>query len=168
MLGQCPLLKVRSCGAWFCQCRIAIEISSGPLSPTTIAGLPRIATTASSSRTTRVPLIDVSATSARHSREVVDNCLNPEAAAVRETVGYEVQRPQARRCRQHPAGRSRSQLLRLPNGASHRSMNRNRLGESGAVQLMWSSSRWRSWHRAGWLGHRLTLRAKVQSCRPGC
>ena len=50
------------------QTRIAVEVSSVPLSETMPAGRPRTATILSSSRATRVPEIEASATSARHSR----------------------------------------------------------------------------------------------------
>jgi hypothetical protein len=45
-----------------------MDVSSVPLSETIVAGLPRQAMTASSSRTTRVPESDVTAMRARHSR----------------------------------------------------------------------------------------------------
>jgi hypothetical protein len=48
--------------------RTAREISSGPLSLTVVVGIPRRATSASSSRATRVPEIEVSTTAARDSR----------------------------------------------------------------------------------------------------
>ena len=54
-----------------CSCdqrSIVMLVSSVPLSETIIAGQPRRAMTASSSRATRRPGSDVSATSARHSR----------------------------------------------------------------------------------------------------
>jgi hypothetical protein len=56
-----------TCRSWD-QRRIEVEVSSGPLSLTTISGLPRIVVNVSSSRATRAPDSDVSATSARHSR----------------------------------------------------------------------------------------------------
>jgi len=49
-------------------CRIAVLVSSVPLSLTMVCGLPRRATIASSSRPTLAPESEVSATSARHSR----------------------------------------------------------------------------------------------------
>jgi hypothetical protein len=54
---------------WFSaiQASTAFEVSSVPLSETIIAGLPRRATRAESSRATRWPEIEVSAIAARHS-----------------------------------------------------------------------------------------------------
>jgi hypothetical protein len=49
-------------------CRMALQVSSLPLSLTIMVGLPRQAMMASSSRATRWPEIEVSATSAKHSR----------------------------------------------------------------------------------------------------
>jgi len=46
----------------------ALDVSSVPLSLTTVVGLPRRMTRAASSRATRLPEIDVSTTAARHSR----------------------------------------------------------------------------------------------------
>src|SRR5882672_2346227 len=54
--------------ALFCQRKMACEVSSVPLSLTTLSGFLRAATIASSSRATRRPESDVSTTSARHSR----------------------------------------------------------------------------------------------------
>jgi hypothetical protein len=45
-----------------------LEVSSVPLSLTIVFGLPRSSSSRSSSRATRIPEIEVSATSARHSR----------------------------------------------------------------------------------------------------
>jgi hypothetical protein len=50
------------------QTRIAVEVSSVPLSETMPAGRPRTATLLSSSRATRMSEIEASASSARHSR----------------------------------------------------------------------------------------------------
>src|SRR6266576_495092 len=47
---------------------MAHEVSSVPLSLTTMQGLPRVSTTRSSSRATRMPERELSTTSARHSR----------------------------------------------------------------------------------------------------
>ena len=50
------------------QANMAFEVNSVPLSETIVSGRPRIAMIRSSSRATRRPEIEVSATSARHSR----------------------------------------------------------------------------------------------------
>ena len=50
------------------QARIAFEVSSVPLSDVTAAGRPRPSMIRSSSRATRAPESELSATSARHSR----------------------------------------------------------------------------------------------------
>ena len=50
------------------QDRIALLVSSVPLSLTIVLGLPRRAIRRSSSRATRLPDSEVSATAARHSR----------------------------------------------------------------------------------------------------
>ena len=47
---------------------MADEVSSVPLSLTTVCGLPRMPMSRVNSRATRTPDSDVSATSARHSR----------------------------------------------------------------------------------------------------
>jgi hypothetical protein len=50
------------------QASTAFDVSSVPLSLTIIFGAPRMAIRSPSSRTTRLPEIDVSTTAARHSR----------------------------------------------------------------------------------------------------
>ena len=85
-----PVDLRRSCD----QPRIALEVSSVPLSLTIMAGLPRVAMSASSSRATRSPESDVSATRREaFAGAVVDHGQDPEAAAVGEVIGDEVERP---------------------------------------------------------------------------
>jgi len=70
-LDERILLRFPGCHSMPCCCdqrSIVMQVSSVPLSETIIAGQPRRVITASSSRATRRPGNDVSATSARHSR----------------------------------------------------------------------------------------------------
>ena len=76
-------LDRRSCD----QRRMADEVSSMPLSLTTVCGLPRIPIRLVSSRATRAPDSDVSATSARHSREKSSTTHRMEAATTDQAVG---------------------------------------------------------------------------------
>ena len=73
---------------------MALLVSSLPLSLTTIFGLPRSIISRSSSRATRMPESEVSATSARHSRvQSSHGGQDAEAAAVGELIRHEVERP---------------------------------------------------------------------------
>ena len=74
--------------------RIALPVSSLPLSLTTILGLPRSALSRSSSRSTQMPESEVAATSARHPRvQSVRRSECGSAAAVGQVVRHKVERP---------------------------------------------------------------------------
>jgi hypothetical protein len=69
-------------------------VISVPLSETIVLGFPRLAMRQFSSRASRVPDRDVSATRHRHSTgEVVDDGQDPKAATVGEGIADEVQAP---------------------------------------------------------------------------
>src|SRR5271166_6819781 len=66
---------------------MAFEVNSVPLSETIMPGLPRLSTSADSSRATRRPEIEASGMAARHSpRHVVDDVQDAEAAAAGELI----------------------------------------------------------------------------------
>ena len=73
---------------------MAFEVNSVPWSETTIPGLPRRRISIDSSRTTRLPEIDVSGIAAKHSRVTSSTKFeNAEPPAAGELVMHEVQRP---------------------------------------------------------------------------
>ncbi len=83
------------------QLRMALLVNSLPLSLTTIFGLPRSNTSRSSSRATRVPESEVSATSAKALAGAIIDGEDAEAAAIGELIRHEVERPAVVRRHRH-------------------------------------------------------------------
>lgn len=93
-------------------------VNSLPLSLTTIFGLPRSITSRSSTRATRVPESEVSATSLAGA--IIDEGGDTESTAIGELIRYEVKRPAAVRRHRHHRRRPGPDRPLAPATAAHR------------------------------------------------